>query len=503
MEKSPHSFPSGLRALVADDHDLIRKSIAKVLVRLGFAEVLECHNGRDVKVILDTQAVDLVICDLDLNFISGFEVLDHLRSLDTGSDTPFMIVTGAADKDDIVKAANKGAEEYMVKPFTPEELEAKIIKMLNQYHAPGPILGRLREAEKMLIASRFPEAEAALDELIKMKDTPRARHLQAVALVKQHKNAEAVALLQANIKSTPNFLKNFVTLANLYIEAKDYKNAIHALTMELELNPKQPLRQIKLANMLLKEGNPHAAIEHYRLALLENNKNPEALYGMGTAYAMSENLEKSIYYFKRYRRNHPKDSRPLRAIVQFAEKNGQLRIAEIALLDEKKSHPERLDSYTILAEFYFKHEKEEQGFQTLEAAIKRKPDFTQAHVVMAQHYLQQKDVESAIRVYQRYGNITKDPAAYMMLAQLYIQLKKYAQAMATLHQGMDAKLDPQKVFALLMLCTYRTKQTAKTYYIRERLKQISPNEDIPKPIAEVEQLLLARRRAKRGFKKVS
>jgi predicted Zn-dependent protease len=57
--------------------------------------------------------------------------------------------------------------------------------------------------------------------------------------------------------------------------------------MELELNPKQPLRQIKLANMLLKEGNPHGAIEHYRLALLENNKNPEALYGMGTAYAMS------------------------------------------------------------------------------------------------------------------------------------------------------------------------------------------------------------------------
>ena len=41
MEKSPHSFPSGLRALVADDHDLIRKSIAKVLVRLGFSEVLE------------------------------------------------------------------------------------------------------------------------------------------------------------------------------------------------------------------------------------------------------------------------------------------------------------------------------------------------------------------------------------------------------------------------------------------------------------------------------
>ncbi|WP_141736585.1 response regulator [Oligoflexus tunisiensis] len=503
MEKSPHNFPSGLKALVADDHDLIRKSIAKALVRLGFSEVLECHNGRDAKIILDTQAVDLVICDLDLNFISGFEVLDHLRSLDTGSDTPFMIVTGAADKDDIVKAANKGAEEYMVKPFTPEELEAKIIKMLNQYHAPGPILGRLREAEKLLVASQFAEAETVLDELVKIKDSPRARHLQAVALVKQRKTAEAIALLQANIKSTPNFLKNFVTLANLYIEAKDFKNAIHALTMELELNPKQPLRQIKLANMLLKEGNSHAAIEHYRLALLENNKNPEALYGMGMAYALAENLEKSIYYFKRYRRNHPKDSRPLKAIVQFAEKTQQLRIAEVALVDERKAHPERLDTYLILAEFYFKHEKEEQAYQTLEAAIKRKPEFTQAHVAMAQYYLQQNDSESAIRVYQRYINITKDPVGYMLQAQLYLQLKKYAQAMATLHHGIDSGIDPQKAFPLLMISTFRTKQIGKTWYIRERMKQLNPNEEIPAPIAEIDQLLLARRRVKRGFQKVS
>ncbi|MDQ3232657.1 MAG: response regulator, partial [Pseudobdellovibrionaceae bacterium] len=94
MEKSPHNFPSGLVGLVADDHDLIRKSIAKALLRLGFSEIIECHNGRDAKTILDSQVVDLVICDLDLNFISGFEVLDHLRNLDTGSDTPFMIVTG-------------------------------------------------------------------------------------------------------------------------------------------------------------------------------------------------------------------------------------------------------------------------------------------------------------------------------------------------------------------------------------------------------------------------
>lgn len=503
IDKGPHNFPPQLKGLIIDDHDLIRKSIAKVLRRLGFSEIIECHNGKDAKIVLDTQSVDLIICDLDLNFISGFEILDHLRSLDTGSDIPFMIVTGAADKDDIVKAANKGAEEYMVKPFTPEELEAKIVKMLNQYHAPGPILGRIREAEKKLIAGQFEEAEAMLEEALRLKDNPRTRHLQAVALAKQHKTAEAIAMLQSNIKSTPNYLKNFVTLANIFIEAKDYKNAIHALSMELELNPKQPLRQIKLANMLLKEGNSHGAIEHYRLALLENNKNPEALYGMGTAYALTENIEKSIYYFKRYRRHHPKDSRPLKAMVQFAERSQQIRLAEVALLDERKGHPERMDTYLILADFYFKNGREELAINVLESAIKRKPEFTQAHIAMAQFYLQRQDSESAIKVFQRFANISKDPIAFMLLAQLYLQLKKYAQSMSALHQGMDAKLDPEKVFPLLMLCTFRTKQLGKTWYIRERMKQLNLNDQIPAPVAEVDELIHARRRIKRAFKNVS
>jgi tetratricopeptide (TPR) repeat protein len=122
---------------------------------------------------------------------------------------------------------------------------------------------------------------------------------------------------------------------------------------------------------------------------------------------------------------------------------------------------------------------------------------------MAQGYLQANDPESAVRVYQRYINVAKDPMAYMLLAQLYLQLKKYAQAMATLHQGMDAKLDAQKVLPLLMISTFRTKQLAKTWYIRERMKQLQPDAEIPAPIAEIDLLLLARRRAKRGFKKVS
>ncbi len=493
MERAAHSFPKGLRGLIVDDHDLIRKTIAKVLRKLDFSEILESHNGKDARSIIDTQNVDLVICDLDINFISGFELLDHLRARDTGSDIPFIIVTGASEKEDIVKAANKGAEDYIVKPFQAEELEAKVIKVLNQYHAPGPVLARLRMAEKRIQENDFEAAEKLLESALQLKDSPRGQHLKAVLLMKQRKSQLAVDQLLENLRVSPSYLKNYITLSNLYIDIKDFPNARSALIQELDLHPKQPLRQIKLANMLLKDGNTEAAIEHYRLALLENNKNPEALYGMGTAYAMAENMDKAIYYFKRYRRHHPRDSRPLKAIVQFAKKFKNSRVAELALLDEKKSHPDRLDTYTVLAEYYFNLGLTEQAFATLDAAIKRKPDYAPAYVMMANFHLKAKDLKAATAVYKRYGELTKDPTAHILLGRMYFELGKPSLAISALHSGMEAMADPTKLFPVLLHATFKTKQFAKTYFLKERMRQINPDLEVAEAFAAIEAYLIGRR----------
>lgn len=494
MERITQAFPKGLKGLIVDDHDLIRKSIAKVLRKLDFAEVHEAHNGKDARVIIDTQGIDLVICDLDVNFISGFELLDHVRALDTGSDIPFIIVTGAAGKEDIVKAANKGAEDYIVKPFQSEELEAKVIKVLNQYHAPGPILARLRLAEKKIQNNEFEAAAQLLQSALKLKDSPRGRHLEAVLLMKQKKTSEAIHQILENLRNSPSYLKNYVTLSNLYIDARDIPNAINALTQELDIHPKQPLRQIKLANMLLKNGNMASAIEHYRIALLENNKNPEALYGMGTAYAMAENMDKAIYYFKRYRRHHPRDSRPLKAIVQFAKKFKKSRVAELALIDEKKAHPDRLDTYTVLAEYYFELDLHEQAFATLEGAIKRKPDYSPAYVMLANFHVKMKDLPAAINVYKRYGDVTKDPTAHLLLARMYFEISKPSLAISAIHSGMEAKADPLKLFPILLHSTFKTKQLAKTYFVRERLRQLNPDLELTEAFAAIETFLRSRRK---------
>lgn len=491
-----HSFPSGMKALVIDDHDLIRKNVAKVLRKLNFAEVLECSNGKDAKLVIEAHELDLIICDIEVNFVSGFELLDHVRGMDTRSDTPFIVVTGTAEKDDIVKAVDKGADDYIIKPFQPEEIEAKIVKVLQQFHSPGPVLARIRVAEKEIMCGEFEHARALLEEALQSKESPRARHLEAVILVKQKKFPEAIKKLEENIKNNASYLKNYITLANIFVEQKDFRHAIHALSMELEIHPKQPLRQIKLANMLLKEKQVERAIAHYRQALLENPKNPEALYGMGTAYAVADNMDKSIYYFKRYRRNHPKDVRSLKAIVQFCEQSGRLKLAEMTLLDERKSHPERMDVYTLLAEFYTKHNRPEDVAAILETALKRKPDFAPGYVMLANQFLKQKDVDSAIGVFKRLFEQSRDPNTIVYLAQLYIQTAKYSQAILVLHDSMLKKADPVKILPLLFTATYRTKQLAKALLIKQRM--ISLGLDQPKlwGDGQLEEQFALRRRSK-------
>jgi two-component system chemotaxis response regulator CheY len=464
-----HNFPSDLKALIVDDHDLIRKSVARVLRKLGFEEIIECSNGKDAKSVIETRELDLVICDIEVNFVSGFELLDHVRGLDTGSDTPFIVVTGTAEKDDIVKAVDKGADDYIIKPFQAEEIEGKIVKVLSQFHSPGPALARIRMAEKEIQCGEFDHAKTLIEQALQMKDSPRARHLEAIVLLKQKRYGEATRKLDENIKSHTSYLKNYITLANIYVELKDYPRAIHSLSLELEIHPKQPLRQIKLANMLLKERQIERAIHHYRQALLENPKNPEALYGMGTAYAMIDNMDKSIYYFKRYRRNHPKDIRSLKAIVQFCERSGKIKLAEMTLQDERKSHPERMDVYILLAEFYVRHKSPEDVTAVLENALKRRPDFVAGYVMLANQYLKLKDIDSSAAVFRRLFVQSRDPNSIVYLAQLYIQLGKYSQAILVLHESMAKKADPLKILPLLFTATYRTKQLAKALMIKQRM----------------------------------
>lgn len=114
-----------MRALVVDDSTAVRLYLRKVLLPCGF-EVVEAKNGREGLERVREQAVDLVLLDWNMPVMNGLELLQRIRC-EPGVGSPcVMMVTSENDLQEVAQALATGANEYVMKPFTPEVILDKL-----------------------------------------------------------------------------------------------------------------------------------------------------------------------------------------------------------------------------------------------------------------------------------------------------------------------------------------------------------------------------------------
>jgi two-component system response regulator MtrA len=110
------------RILVVDDDIALAEMIGIVLQSEGF-ETAFCADGAEAPEAFRTTKPDLVLLDLMLPGLDGIEVCSRIRA---ESGTPIIMLTAKSDTTDVVKGLESGADDYMVKPFNPKELVARI-----------------------------------------------------------------------------------------------------------------------------------------------------------------------------------------------------------------------------------------------------------------------------------------------------------------------------------------------------------------------------------------
>ena len=115
-----------MRALVADDSTAIRGYLRRILTACGF-EVLESKNGLEgLERLREQQGIDLVLLDWNMPVMSGIDLLQLIRSEPGLSSVCVMMVTTENDLREISRALELGANEYVMKPFTPEIIADKL-----------------------------------------------------------------------------------------------------------------------------------------------------------------------------------------------------------------------------------------------------------------------------------------------------------------------------------------------------------------------------------------
>lgn len=114
-----------MKVLVADDNPNSRQLVKDILESLGYEPILAI-DGPGALAAAQAQVPDLIILDVNMPGMSGFEVLAILKSDEILSKIPILMLTALADVDNRVTGLGLGADDYLSKPFSPRELAARI-----------------------------------------------------------------------------------------------------------------------------------------------------------------------------------------------------------------------------------------------------------------------------------------------------------------------------------------------------------------------------------------
>ncbi|HEY6611672.1 MAG TPA: chemotaxis response regulator CheY [Pseudomonas sp.] len=118
--------------LVVDDFPTMRRIVRSLLKELGFTNVEEAEDGQDALNKLRSGKFEFVVSDWNMPNLDGLDMLKQIRADDNLKHLPVLMVTAEAKKENIIAAAQAGANGYVVKPFTAAILEEKLNKIFEK-----------------------------------------------------------------------------------------------------------------------------------------------------------------------------------------------------------------------------------------------------------------------------------------------------------------------------------------------------------------------------------
>ncbi len=128
------------RILVVDDEPDITALVAYHLAKAGF-RVSTAHNGSDALKAAREERPDMIILDLMLPGVSGYDVLAELRQREETRDVGVILLTARREEPDRIRGLTLGADDYLTKPFSPQELSLRVRNVLRRLAAPPVAAG--------------------------------------------------------------------------------------------------------------------------------------------------------------------------------------------------------------------------------------------------------------------------------------------------------------------------------------------------------------------------
>jgi two-component system chemotaxis response regulator CheY len=123
---------NSVRCLIVDDSSVMRKIVERCLRQAGIdlKQVFEAGNGAEALSVLQENVVDLILCDINMPVMDGLEFVKQLPGVSNAKGVPVVMITTEGSEAHVVQAISCGAQGYIRKPFTAEQVKEHVMPVL-------------------------------------------------------------------------------------------------------------------------------------------------------------------------------------------------------------------------------------------------------------------------------------------------------------------------------------------------------------------------------------
>jgi len=290
--------------LVIDDMEGMRTQLRMSLSSSGFAKLHVVSSIKDALERMASNRYDVILSDYSLgDGTDGQQFLEYLRTNDLiGRNTIFVMITAEQAYEKVVSASECAPDDYLLKPFTAAQFNARLEKLLERQEYLSVIdkatdnknWGRvIIECDKKLAvkdkyfidlckikcaalmhANRPQDAANLYSEILALRPIGWAKLGLARALAMLNKKDEAKTLVQDILKESPQFMAAYDFLGKLLAESGDKHAALDVLQKAREVSPGTMSRIRELSSLAVSAGKPEIAEEVMRQALQKHKYSP-------------------------------------------------------------------------------------------------------------------------------------------------------------------------------------------------------------------------------------
>lgn len=254
------------RILIIDDDDMMRGAVAATLSSSDY-EIIESRDGKDGLEQARSRMPDLIVCDINMPQLDGFELLQELRKSENLSNIPLIFLTGQTSKEDLRKGMMLGAEDYLTKPVLADELLHVVeVRLKKRESLQRQMQTKLEELQKSISLSLPHEFRTPLTGILGF-----AEILKESRKLSEEESAYIGTHIHKSARRLQQLLEKILLMAELHAEEADPSRVkfLRALSCPIGIVISQRIEVQALE--LGRKSDVRLSIEDARVRVQENH----------------------------------------------------------------------------------------------------------------------------------------------------------------------------------------------------------------------------------------